>query len=114
MIAGLVRASELGGRKVRTPLHASEGVTLRLRREGEPFEPTALRVKGNAPGNARGLVQRAGLKPGTYMSHGQCHREYTAGGAIPGDSPEENLRDVFMVRAQVRVKRWGKSPPRRQ
>jgi len=71
-------------------------------------------VKGNAPGNARGLVQRAGLKPGTYMSHGQCHREYTAGGATPGDSPEENLRDVFMVRAQVRVKRWGKSPPRRQ
>ena len=56
MIAGLVRASELGGRKVRTPLHASEGVTLRLRREGEPFEPTALRVKGNAPGNARGAV----------------------------------------------------------
>ena len=38
----------------------------------------------------------------------------TSGGAIPGDSPEENLRDVFMVRAQVRVKRWGKSPPRRQ
>ena len=114
MIAGLVRASGLGGRKVRTPLHASEGVTLRLRHEGEPFEPAALRVKGNAPGNARGLVQRAGLKPGTYMSHGQCHREYTAGGATPGDSPEENLRDVFMVRAQVRVKRWSKSPPRRQ
>jgi hypothetical protein len=54
MIAGLVRASGLGGRKVRTPLHASEEIALRLWHEGEPFEPAALRVKGNAPGNARG------------------------------------------------------------
>jgi len=39
--------------------------------------------------------------------HGQCHREYTAGGATPGDSPEENLRDVFMVRAQGKGEKVG-------
>ena len=61
MIAGLVRASGLGGRKVRTPLHASEGVALRLRHEGEPFEPAALRAKGNAPGNARGAVAQTSV-----------------------------------------------------
>src|ERR1700692_3591705 len=114
MVAGLGRASGGGGGEVRRPLQASEEMDLMLGHEGEPCEPAAFRGKGNAPGSARGLVQRAGLKPGAYMSHGQCHREYTAGGATPGDSPEENLWDVFMVRAQVRVKRWGKSPPRRQ
>jgi hypothetical protein len=64
MIAGLVRASGLGGRKVRTPLHASEEIALRLRHEGEPFEPAALRVKGNAPGNARGAVVAAAFRGG--------------------------------------------------
>jgi len=64
MIAGLVRASGLGGRKVRTPLHASEVVTLRLWHEGEPFEPAVLRVKGNAPGNARGAVVAAAFRGG--------------------------------------------------
>jgi hypothetical protein len=35
--------------------------------------------------------------------------------AYPGDSPEENLRNVFEWNAtKVRVKRWGKSPPLRQ
>jgi len=80
MIAGLVRASELGGRKVRTPLHASEGVTLRLRREGEPFEPTALRVKGNAPGNARGAVAQTLVcdSSATRISD-SCHGEEITG-----------------------------------
>ena len=32
----------------------------------------------------------------------------------PGDSPEENLRDIFQrLASPVRVKRWGKSPPPR-
>jgi len=60
------------------------------------------------PGNTRGSGQK-------WVLHGKCHREYTAGGAYPGDSPEENLRDIFEWNAaQVRVKRWGKSPPLRQ
>jgi hypothetical protein len=29
------------------------------------------------------------------LSYGQCHREYTAGNVQPGDSPKENLRDIF-------------------
>jgi len=33
-------------------------------------------------------------KPLLQKRHGKCHREDTAGGAEPGDSPEENLRDV--------------------
>jgi hypothetical protein len=68
-----------------------------------------LRVKGDAPGNARGAVARRATV------HGKCHREDTASVAYPGDSPEENLRDVFEWNAtKVRVKRWGKSPPLRQ
>jgi hypothetical protein len=66
-------------------------------------------VKGNAPGNARGAVARRATV------HGECHREDTASVAYPGDSPEENLRDVFQwIATKVRVKRWGKSPPLRQ
>jgi hypothetical protein len=68
-----------------------------------------LWVKGNAPGNARGAVARRATV------HGKCHRENTASVAYPGDSPEENLRDVFQwIATKVRVKRWGKSPPLRQ
>ena len=37
----------------------------------------------------------AGLKPGGYMRHGKCHRDYTAGGAQHGGIAQGNLRDVF-------------------
>jgi hypothetical protein len=64
---------------------------------------------GNAPGNARGLatqvspqdeISRFGVwrrvSPGAVrLSYGQCHREYTASNVQPGDSPKENLRDIF-------------------
>jgi hypothetical protein len=48
--------------------------------------PWAARLggMGDAPGNARGAVARAKA----YATvHGKCHREDTAGGAEPGDSP---------------------------
>ena len=51
---------------------------------------------------------------GGKRRYGQCHREYTACVAQPGDSSEENLRDIFeWFAALVRVKRWGKSSPPR-
>jgi hypothetical protein len=81
------------------------------KREGREESPdTTLREQrmGNAPGNARG---RGWERP----RHGKCHRDNTASDAQPGDSPEENLRDIFeWFATRVRVKRWGKSPPPRQ
>lgn len=47
-------------RKVRTPKYLSNALR------------SVLRVKGNAPGNARGLDSRG-------FSYGQCHRNETAG-----------------------------------
>jgi len=38
---------------------------------------------------APGLTRRGAAR------HGQCHREYTAGGAQHGGIAQENLRDVF-------------------
>ena len=36
------------------------------------------------------------VQPGAVRRrHGQCHREYTAGGAQHGGIAQENLRDVF-------------------
>jgi hypothetical protein len=59
-------------------------------------------------------LYRPPSEAGVPTVHGQCHREQTACEAQPGDSPEENLRDIFEWPASpVRVKRWGKSPPPR-
>ena len=61
---------------------------------------------GNAPGNTRGALAQCAT------AHGQCHRKQTAGGAKHGGIEQGNLRDVFeKLVPQVRVKRWGKSPP---
>jgi hypothetical protein len=38
-----------------------------------------LRVKGNAPGNARGLRRTFREGETRRRGHGKCHREYTAG-----------------------------------
>jgi len=89
----LVIVRWLGGRKVRTPSSA------RKSQRGNTPRPSGLGVEGNAPGNARGRGRQAGLKPGGYMRHGKCHREYTAGGAQHGGIAQENLRDVFELLA---------------
>ena len=95
MIAGLV--AEAAGRE------ESPDTTLRKRSRA-----TRLVTPGERS-------ERSPFEAGVSAVHGKCHREYTASGAYPGDSPEENLRDVFeWCATMVRVKRWGKSPPLRQ
>src|SRR5712692_9539594 len=90
VIAGLVIARWLGGRKVRTPSSA------RKSQRGNTPRPSGLGVKGNAPGNVRGAVWVAQASACAVRSvHGKCHREYTAGGAQHGGIAQENLRDVF-------------------
>jgi hypothetical protein len=112
MIAGL--AAQAAGREESpdTTLRMEmPGVSSALQEQRATLRPASagLRVKGDAPGNARGAVARR------TTVHGKCHRENTASVAYPGDSPEENLRNVFEWNATtVRVKRWGKSPPLRQ
>ena len=115
---GSLRRLRVNGRKVRTPLCKWRcwAKAQRYISGEEPFDSSrGLRVKGSAPGNARGRSWNGDVKSPLQSRHGKCHREQTAGGTQPGDSPEENLRDVYTrFVSQVRVKRWGKSPPRRQ
>jgi len=59
---------------------------------------------GSAPDNVRGAAARAAV-------HGKCHRKETAGEIERGGIEQGNLQDVSKLIAQVRVKRWGKSPP---
>ncbi len=60
---------------------------------------------GNAPDNVRGAAAKAAV-------HGKCHRKETASEIEHGGIAQGNLQDAFeMLVLQVRVKRWGKSPP---
>ncbi len=81
-------------RKVRTPSGQDSRQETLSRRPGWPQgrRPEALPLK---PGHG-----------GSSRRDGQCHRENTASSGI------SNLR--FERAGAARVKRWGKSPPRRQ
>jgi hypothetical protein len=46
----------------------------------------------------------------SWIAHGQCHREYTAGGAQRGGIAQENLRDVFESLAPLGVDRFAVAP----
>jgi hypothetical protein len=82
---------------------------------GPPDYSGSGRTKGSAPGNARGLRERA-LTPETagvrWRGYGQCHRKQTAGDAEPRRQARGKPRARLLRPDHLaRVKRWGKSPP---
>jgi hypothetical protein len=74
MIAGL--AAQAAGREESpdTTLRMDAGVSAALQEQRATLRPASagFRVKGDAPGNARGVVARCATV------HGKCHRENTA------------------------------------
>ena len=71
-------------------------------------------IQGNAPANGRGPLPASQRKlRGRESGYGKCHREYTAGAHAPlrwlKGKPCEPPQSAGQ---SVRVKRWGKSPPR--
>jgi hypothetical protein len=78
--------------------------------------PQGLATQSSAPGNARGQRPRG-------RGYGKCHRNQTAGaldkccrlsGRLEGKPFARSEWQARFRAAQVRVKRWGKSPPREQ
>ena len=86
---------------------------------------SGFRVKGNAPGNARGRPRRlrckaelltsvgsVDLKLGAVrLSYGKCHREYTAGGAARwhrAGKPARRLRKSSGLYGPGKAESFGK------
>ena len=115
MIAGPTFVRRRAGRKVRTPWSSRFLPPMKV------VGMRRLRPKGNAPGNARGLALRAvraseakfRLRTVPQKINRRCNApRWPAEG-----KPSEGLKAIRAsglrkVIAQVRVKRWGKSPPR--
>ncbi len=128
-IAGPSRASGEGGRKVRTPLREWTLADLKIGHYTSEEKPAAFGCGVRAsrlvtPGDQpRRLCCKAefhvsacgaGFNPVRCGCVTDSATENKPPAKQPGDSQEENLRDIFQrFVSPVRVKRWGKSPPPR-
>ena len=89
------------GRGIMEGMRAGRVIAGLTSQEGSPEE-------SSAPGNARGLGWRR-------LGYGKCHRDKTASAGGIGDRLKEKpSAGLPQPRRLVRVKRWGKSPPRQQ
>ena len=97
------------------PVRPHSGVTRVCRRFGEESpdtvgqdsrQETLTRRSGRPQGRRPESLPLKPGRGGSSRRDGSCHREYTAACAIADSKPG--------IEQAVRVKRWGKSPPRRQ
>ncbi len=122
MVAGIVAGLGLGARSSLRSLETSHGagkpasVAPAVRATG-PVGGTERKVRtllGRIPGERRGRAGLAGRKAAGRSTPRSSRG--TAGQAAVTDSATENIppvRRAVSPRARARVKRWGKSPPRR-